>query len=174
MIGPIDGHDVDAVDARDRQARQRSDRQPTLIVCKTTIGKGAPNRAGTAKAHGEALGADEIELTREALGWAHEPFVVPEAAYAHWDAQGRAARAAEAAWDERFAAYARRASRAGRRVHCAAWRGELPTDFDAGRGRRGGRARTPRPRPWPRARPASSRSRPSPQALPELLGGTPT
>jgi transketolase len=102
VIGNVDGHDVDAVDAAIINA-QRSDR-PSLIVCKTTIGKGAPNRAGTAKAHGEALGADEVKLTREALGWTHEPFVVPEDAYALWDARPRG-RSAEDAWCSRFAAY---------------------------------------------------------------------
>jgi transketolase len=103
VIGPLDGHDVDAVDAAIAQARA-SATQPTLIVCKTTIGKGSPNRAGTAKAHGEALGPDEIRLTREALGWAYEPFVIPEAAYAAWDGKA-AGEAAEGAWTASFAAY---------------------------------------------------------------------
>ena len=87
VIANVDGHDVDAVDAAINNAK-RSDR-PTLIGCKTTIGKGSPNRAGTAKAHGEALGPDEVKLTREALAWPHEPFVIPEAAYALWDARPR-------------------------------------------------------------------------------------
>ena len=90
VIAAVDGHDVDAVDAAIARARRSSGR-PTLIICRTTIGKGAPNRAGTAKAHGEALGAEEVRLTREAIGWPHEPFVVPEAVYEQWDAraQGR-------------------------------------------------------------------------------------
>jgi transketolase len=103
VIGPLDGHDVDAVDAAIGQARG-SATKPTLIVCKTTIGKGSPNRGGTAKAHGEALGAAEIALTREALGWPHEPFVIPEAAYTGWDAKA-AGDAAEAEWAGRFSAY---------------------------------------------------------------------
>ncbi len=102
VIRSVDGHDVDAVDAAILQAR-RSDK-PTLIACKTTIGKGSPTRAGTAKAHGEALGADEIRLTRDALGWHHEPFVIPEDAYTHWDAKGSGA-AREAQWDASFALY---------------------------------------------------------------------
>jgi transketolase len=102
VIRAVDGHDVDAVDAAIAKARLAD--KPTLICCKTTIGKGAPNRAGTAKAHGEALGADEIKLTREALGWTHEPFVVPEAAYEAWDGKARGA-AAEERWEERLAAY---------------------------------------------------------------------
>ena len=103
VIGPIDGHDVGAVD-RCIEESHRSLAHPTLIICKTTIGKGSPNRAGTAKAHGEALGADEIALTRTALGWTSEPFVIPEEAYALWDHKARGD-AAERAWSERFAAY---------------------------------------------------------------------
>ena len=103
VIGPIDGQDADAVDAALAQAR-RSQTRPTLIVCNTTIGKGSPHRAGTAKAHGEALGPDEVALTRAALGWSWPPFVVPEQVYALWDHKARGA-AAEAAWDARFAAY---------------------------------------------------------------------
>ena len=61
--------------------------KPTLIVCKTAIGKGSPNRAGTSKAHGEPLGAEEIKLTREALGWTAEPFKIPKEVYADWDAK---------------------------------------------------------------------------------------
>lgn len=103
VIGPIDGHDVQAVDEAIAEAKD-SATKPTLIVCKTTIGKGAPTRAGTAKAHGEALGVDEIAKTRDALGWVHEPFVIPEAAYEQWDARRRGG-AAESDWQQRFAAY---------------------------------------------------------------------
>ena len=103
VVGPLDGHDVAAVDAALTQARA-SATQPTLLICKTTIGKGSPNRAGTAKAHGEAVGEQEIKLTREALAWPHEPFVIPEAAYAAWDGK-RAGEAAEARWTKAFAAY---------------------------------------------------------------------
>jgi transketolase len=126
VIGPIDGHDVDAVDAAIAQARQ-SATKPTLIICKTTIGKGSPNRGGTAKAHGEALGADEIKLTREALAWPHEPFVIPEAAYDAWDAKG-AGLSAESDWSERFdrykAEFPEQAAEFVRRM-----RGELPAHF---------------------------------------------
>jgi transketolase len=102
VVGPVDGHEVDAVDAALAQARAAD--KPTLVVCRTTIGKGSPNRGGTAKAHGEALGAEEIRLTREALGWSHAPFVVPAEIAAMWDARERGAQA-EAAWNSRFAAY---------------------------------------------------------------------
>ncbi len=125
VIANVDGHDADAVDAALNNAK-RSDR-PTLIACKTVIGKGAPNRAGTAKAHGEALGTDEVKLTREALGWPHEPFVIPEDAYSLWDARPRGG-SAEEAWRERFAKYQAAfpllAAEYTRRV-----RGELPEGF---------------------------------------------
>ncbi len=103
VIAAVDGHDADAVDAAIVRAQAATDK-PTLIACKTTIGKGAPNRAGTAKAHGEALGAEEIKLTRAAIGWPYDPFVVPEEAYSAWDAKATG-NAAESAWDARFAIY---------------------------------------------------------------------
>jgi transketolase len=127
VIGPIDGHDVDAVDAAIAQAKRSTDK-PTLIVCKTAIGKGSPNRANTAKAHGEPLGAEEIALTRQALGWTHEPFLVPKDVYAAWDAKARG-KAAEKAWKDRFAAYKKAfpalAKEFERRIQ-----GELPKGFD--------------------------------------------
>jgi len=103
VIGPIDGHNADAVDAAIAQAKKSGDK-PTLVMCKTAIGKGSPNRAGTAKAHGEPLGAEEIKLTREAIGWSHEPFMVPAEVYADWDAKAQGA-VREAQWTERFASY---------------------------------------------------------------------
>jgi transketolase len=103
VIGPVDGHNADAVSAAIERAKH-SATQPTLIVCKTHIGKGSPNRANTAKAHGEPLGADEIRLTREALGWSHEPFVIPADVYSLWNAKD-AGQKAQAQWDRAFAAY---------------------------------------------------------------------
>jgi transketolase len=104
VIGPVDGHDVDAVDAAIAKAKTGTDK-PTLIIAKTHIGKGSPNRANTAKAHGEPLGVDEIRLTRDALGWVHEPFQIPQEVYADWNAKDSGA-AREAEWDQRFDAYA--------------------------------------------------------------------
>lgn len=104
VIDKVDGHDVDAVDKAIAKAKKAD--KPTLIVCKTQIGKGSPNRAGTAKAHGEALGPEEIKLTREALGWGHEPFVIPEEAYESWDARHRGL-ADETQWVDDFEAYAK-------------------------------------------------------------------
>ncbi len=126
VIGPIDGHDVALVDAALAKART-STLQPTLVICRTTIGKGSPNRGGTAKAHGEALGAEEIKLTREALGWVDEPFVIPEAAYAAWDAKAAGA-AAQADWDGRFDAY-RSAHPELAAEYQRRMRGELPANF---------------------------------------------
>jgi len=126
VLGPVDGHDVGAVDAAIAHAKSDTLR-PSLVICRTSIGKGSPNRAGTAKAHGEPLGADEIKLTREALGWTHEPFVIPEEAYAGWDAKA-AGEDAESAWQTRFAAYqAAHPALAAEFVRRMA--GDLPADF---------------------------------------------
>ncbi len=103
VLGPINGHDAEVVAKTIAEAKNSSDK-PTLIICKTAIGCGSPNRANTAKAHGEPLGHDEIALTREALGWPHKPFTVPKDVYAAWDAKV-AGVAAEKAWNEKFAAY---------------------------------------------------------------------
>jgi len=128
VIGPIDGHDVDAVDSALAQAAD-SQHQPTLIVCRTTIGQGAPTRAGTAKAHGEPLGPDEVAATRKALQWDHAAFELPKAAAELWDARA-AGRAAQARWNERFAAYrAAHPELAGELLRRCG--GELPPSFDA-------------------------------------------
>ncbi|MEY4653697.1 MAG: hypothetical protein RI884_2278 [Pseudomonadota bacterium] len=126
VIGPVDGHDVDAVDAALTQARRSTDK-PTLIVAKTHIGKGSPNRANTAKAHGEPLGADEIKLTREALGWSHEPFAIPREVYADWDAKA-AGKKVQAEWSERFAVY-KKAFPAQAAEFTRRMKGELPKHF---------------------------------------------
>ncbi|MBL8289618.1 MAG: transketolase [Rubrivivax sp.] len=128
VVGPVDGHDAEAVDAALKRARAEP-LKPSLVICKTRIGRGAPNRAGTAKAHGEPLGAEEVKLTRAALGWAHEPFVVPEAAYEAWDAR-RSGAAAQARWAERFEAY-RAAHPALAAELQRRWQGELPANFAA-------------------------------------------
>lgn len=128
VIGPIDGHDVEAVHAALMQARA-SHSKPTLIIAKTVIGKGAPTRAGTEKAHGEPLGEAEVAATREAIGWPHPPFHVPAEIYAAWDARARGA-TAEAEWRRLLARYAERypdeAAEFERRL-----RGELPPRFGA-------------------------------------------
>ena len=126
VIGPLDGHDVAAVSEAIARAKG-SDNQPTLIICKTAIGQGSPNRANTAKAHGEPLGAEEIKLTRAALDWPHDAFVVPQDVADAWSAVARGSQA-QAAWDKKFAAY--------RATHPALaaeferrMRGDLPKNF---------------------------------------------
>jgi transketolase len=104
VIPKVDGHDTEAVKAAIEAAREITDR-PSLICCQTIIGYGSPNKQGKEECHGAALGEDEIALTREALGWNHPPFVIPDAVYQGWDAKERGA-AAESAWNDRFAAYA--------------------------------------------------------------------
>ena len=103
VIGPIDGHDPDALDAALAAAR-RGNGKPTFILCRTTIGAGAPHRGGTAKAHGEPLGADEVAAARQALGWNHPPFEIPAEIRAQWDARARGAEL-QADWQRRFEAY---------------------------------------------------------------------
>lgn len=123
----IDGHDSDAIKAATEKAKASD--KPSLICCKTVIGKGAPNKGGGHHIHGEALGDDEIAATRENLGWTHEPFVIPEDIYAGWDAKDAGA-AAESAWDQKFAAYAAaypaEAAEFTRRMA-----GDLPADFSS-------------------------------------------
>ena len=105
VVRYVDGHDPGALAAAFDEAVGETSR-PSLICCKTTIGKGSPNKEGTESCHGAPLGADEIALTREALGWDHDPFVVPDDVYAHWDARTSGAEA-EAAWQLLFDAYKR-------------------------------------------------------------------
>ncbi len=129
VVRDVDGHDPDAVAAAFDEAVGETSR-PSLICCKTTIGKGSPNKEGTESCHGAPLGADEIALTREALGWGHDPFVVPDDVYAHWDARTSGAEA-EAAWQSLFDAYKRDcpelADEFQRRMS-----GELPAEFLTG------------------------------------------
>jgi len=126
VIGPIDGHDADAVKAAIISA-QENENKPTLIICKTIIGFGAPNKQGTESAHGAALGKDEVAAARKTLGWNYPPFVVPDEIYAGWDAR-KAGAEREAAWNEKFAKYKKTypelAAEFERRVS-----GELPPDF---------------------------------------------
>ncbi|MEO6626009.1 MAG: transketolase [Burkholderiaceae bacterium] len=126
VIGPIDGHDQQAVAQAIAQARQTAE-QPTLIVCKTHIGQGSPNRVNTAKAHGEPLGADEVQLTRAALGWEPAAFVIPKDVYDAWDARAPGA-AAEKQWDALFASYQQGHPQLARELS-RRMRGELPATF---------------------------------------------
>jgi transketolase len=131
VIRGVDGHDVDAVDQAVWAAKRHAAEPgagPTLIVCKTLIGKGAPNRQNTAKAHGEPLGAEEIRLAREALGWPHAPFEIPQDIYDAWSA-GASGSVLERDWNLAFDAYAKahpkQAAEFTRRM-----KGELPEGFE--------------------------------------------
>ncbi|HEX2529863.1 MAG TPA: transketolase [Burkholderiaceae bacterium] len=125
VIRNVDGHDVDAVDAAIGQAR-KSDK-PTLICCKTVIGKGAPNMQGTDKVHGAALGEKEIAAVREALGWTAAPFEIPADVYAAWNAKARG-ESLQGEWDALLKAYGERyPQQAGELLRRMA--GELPANF---------------------------------------------
>jgi len=104
VIRNVDGHDADEIKAAIETAKSNSDK-PTMICCKTIIGFGSPNLAGTHDCHGAALGDEEIALVRKELGWEYPPFEIPADVYAGWDNK-EAGAAAESEWDGRFAAYA--------------------------------------------------------------------
>ena len=128
VIPAVDGHDVDAVDRAIQAAKAVTDR-PSLICCKTVIGKGSPKRAGTAKAHGEALGVEEVAATRAALGWNYPPFEVPQSVYDGWDARPRGA-AVEGEWNGRFGAYEKQHAELAREFR-RRMAGELPAGWKA-------------------------------------------
>lgn len=102
-VQSVDGHDVDAIAKATEAAKKITDR-PSLICCKTIIGKGSPNKSGSHDCHGAALGDDEVALVRKEINWPHAPFVIPDDVYAGWDATAKGA-AKEAAWNDKFAAY---------------------------------------------------------------------
>ncbi|MDH3319567.1 MAG: transketolase [Betaproteobacteria bacterium] len=132
VIAGVDGHDVEAVDRALKKAKREKSR-PTLVCCKTIIGKGAPTRAGTGKAHGEALGEKEVAATRVAIGWSHAPFEIPQAIYDAWDARAPGKRAARR-WQKLFEQYTSQypADAAELRRRLA---GDLPKDFEQRLGR---------------------------------------
>ncbi|CAO3420625.1 transketolase [Azospirillum endophyticum] len=107
----VDGHDTDAVSKAIAQARTSTDK-PTLIACRTIIGKGAPNKANTHGCHGSPLGADEVAATRAAIGWTHEPFVVPDGVLSAWRAAGTRSAAAYNDWSSRRATLTEAAGKA--------------------------------------------------------------
>jgi len=128
VLGPLDGHDVAALSQALAQARASEDR-PTLIICRTTIGQGSPGRAGSAKVHGEPLGAAEIAATRAAMGWPHPPFEIPDGLRQAWDARERGA-ALEHDWQRRFAAYRSEHAQLAAEFERRVLRRELPPGFE--------------------------------------------
>ena len=115
----VDGHDMNAVSAAIAEARAEEDR-PSLIRCRTVIGFGAPNKAGTSGVHGAPLGGEEIAGTRAALGWDHAPFEIPQPIIESWRAVGARGRAARQAWEDRRKA-----------ADSAAFDAAMAGDFDA-------------------------------------------
>ncbi|MBB1526119.1 transketolase [Pectobacterium carotovorum subsp. carotovorum] len=128
VVRGVDGHDADAIKRAIGEAQLVTDK-PSLLMCKTVIGFGSPNKAGTHDSHGAPLGEAEVAASREQLGWTHAPFDIPADIYAAWDAKPAGQRK-EAAWDEAFAAYASAypelAAEFKRRTG-----GELPTNWQA-------------------------------------------
>jgi transketolase len=128
VVRDVDGHDAEALHKAVQEARSVNDK-PTLICCKTVIGYGAPNLCGSHDCHGAALGEDEIAATRENIGWPHEPFVIPQDISTGWNATEKG-KAAEAHWDEKFAAYKQAhpqlAAEFERRM-----KGEFPANWEA-------------------------------------------
>ena len=126
VIPDVDGHDPEAIQAALHAAKAETSR-PTLVCCRTIIGKGSPNKQGTESCHGAALGDDEVALTREALGWAHAPFDIPDEIRGAWDGCARGA-SLESDWQAGFdayrAAYPELADEFLRRLQ-----GDLPADF---------------------------------------------
>ncbi len=104
VVAGVDGHNASEIRSAIEAARAQNDK-PTLICCKTIIGKGSPNKQGTESAHGSALGEDEVAATRQVLGWKYGPFEIPADIYAGWDAHESGA-AREQEWEETMAAYA--------------------------------------------------------------------
>ncbi|EMN0828447.1 transketolase [Providencia alcalifaciens] len=127
VIRDIDGHDAAQINAAVNEAKNQTDK-PTLIMCKTIIGFGSPNKAGSESVHGAPLGDAEIAATREALGWNYGPFEIPKDIYEAWDARV-AGKEKQSAWDKKFAAYTAQfpelAAEFTRRMN-----GELPANFD--------------------------------------------
>ena len=127
VIPSIDGHNADAIAAAIDSALTDTDR-PTLICCKTIIGKGAPNKQGTESCHGAPLGGDEVAATRAALGWEHPPFEIPKDISEAWNAKDRGART-ESEWQGRWAGYeAAHPALAGEFSRRMA--GQLPANFE--------------------------------------------
>lgn len=168
VVRGVDGHNADAIKRAIEEAKAVTDK-PSLLMCKTIIGFGSPNKAGTHDSHGAPLGDAEVAATRAALGWKYEPFVIPQEIYAQWDAK-EVGQAKEQAWNAKFAAYAaafpQEAAEFTRRM-----KGDLPADF------------TQQAQAWIaslQANPANIASRKASQnaieafgpLLPEFLGGS--
>ena len=123
----VDGHNPEEIKLAVEKAIRKTNK-PTLICCKTVIGKGAPNKEGGHHVHGEALGADEIAATRTNLNWNHEPFIIPDEVYAGWDAKEKG-KLAEDDWNDKFASYTRAYPHEAAEF-CRRMAGDLPAGWD--------------------------------------------
>ncbi|NUU68642.1 transketolase [Enterobacteriaceae bacterium BIT-l23] len=128
VVHEIDGHDPEAI-RRAIQEAQRVKDKPSLIICRTIIGFGSPNKAGKEEAHGAALGEEEVALARKQLGWTYPPFSIPDDIYQAWNARARGERA-EAEWESRLAQWSEANPQQGREF-MRRMRGELPEDWAA-------------------------------------------
>jgi len=128
VVPDVDGHDATAIDAALKKAQAVTDK-PSLICCKTVIGKGSPNKQGSSDTHGAALGGKEVAATRAHIGWNHAPFEIPETIRAEWDQRAKGA-AAQSGWTGRFDAYAA-AHPALAREYRRRMAGDLPASFAA-------------------------------------------
>jgi len=168
VIADVDGHDSNAIAKAIETAKAMTDK-PTMICCKTTIGFGSPNKAGSHACHGAPLGEEEINLTKAALGWDHAAFEVPADVYAGWDAKDKGTKA-EAAWNEKLAAYKAAfpelAAEFERRMS-----GELPADWAANSARYIADVNAEAKSPATRQASLASIEAYSPM-LPELFGGS--
>ncbi|QSX33095.1 transketolase [Shewanella avicenniae] len=129
VIADVDGHDSDAIRAAIEAAKAVTDK-PTMICCKTIIGFGSPNKSGSHDCHGSPLGDAEIAAAREFLGWPYAPFEIPADVYAGWDAK-ETGTAREAAWNDKFAAYAKAYPELAAEYERRVLKGELPAEFEA-------------------------------------------
>ena len=127
VVRAVDGHDAAAIKAAVEEAQAVTDK-PSLIICKTIIGFGSPNKSGSHDCHGSPLGDKEIAAAREFLGWKEAPFVIPADIYAEWDAKEKG-QAQEHNWDAKFAAYRAAFPELGAEVERSVIKGELPADW---------------------------------------------
>ncbi len=127
VIRDVDGHDAEQIDAAIREAKEVSDK-PTLIICKTVIGFGSPNKAGKEESHGAALGEEEVEAARKQLGWEHAAFEIPDDVYQAWDAHEKG-KQLEDEYNERMAAYEKAHPELAKELQ-RRWSGKLPESFD--------------------------------------------
>ena len=127
VVEAIDGHDADAITNAINEAQAVTDK-PSIIICKTTIGFGSPNKQGTHNCHGAPLGDEEIQAAREFLNWPHAAFEIPSEIYAEWDAK-EAGLTGENGWNEKFVAYKNAHPELAAEFERRVVLGELPADF---------------------------------------------